>query len=225
MTSFLICTLVLLFSGLESVAAVSASPSGGLITRVVGEVSDRIVTSREVQINDALEKALDAPVKNATGVGSARFKILTGREPAFAISVSRALSEWAVFLESKAFAERAPPKAEAQKQTKLAFEFWAGRPEFARLEADEAEVRDMMERKLVAREFLRIKSEASQAPITDADAMSYFRRNRLKFGNLPFEDFRDNIKAFLAKQQSERRLKEWLEVLERKYKTRNFVSG
>ena len=196
----------------------STSTGPVVLSRVVGEVADHIVTSREVQINEALEQALGQPASQA-------LRFLTGREPAFSASVTRVLDEWAVYLEAQAFQHQAIPRSESQRRLKSALEVLSGRADWKRLEAVESELREQMERKLTARGFMDLKAEASQAPVTDADAQAYFKKNRLKFGNLPFDDFRDNIKAFLAKQQSERRLKEWYDVLGRKYRARNYVAG
>ena len=188
-----------------------------LITKVVGELSDRIVTSREIQINEALEQAISDKTSG--------LRIMSVKDPAFPGDVTRVLNEWAVYLEAQSFSAKPPLRAEAQKRLRAVLDVWTPRADWQSLEVSEGELREQMERKLLAKEFIRLKTDASQAPITDADASAYFKKNRLKFGNLPFEDFRENIKTFLAKQQTDRRLKEWFEVLNRKYRTRNYVSG
>ena len=219
----LLSILFFCFEPLVAKAALKPAPAEPvaapkLLTRVVGEISDRSITSREVQINDALEQAINGAKPDA-------LRVLSGRESEFSLEVTRVLHEWAVFLEAGAFAQKPIPKSEVLKTLKSALELWSARAEWKKLEASESELQSQLERKLLAREFVALKSEASQAPVTDADALAYFKKNRLKFGNLPFEDFRDNIKKFLARQQTDRRLKEWYEVLDRKYRARNFISG
>ena len=49
--------------------------------------------------------------------------------------------------------------------------------------------------------------------VTDAEAQQYFEDNRLKFGDLPGENFKENIKVFLTREQVNQRLGAWFEVL------------
>ncbi|MNY60610.1 hypothetical protein D3C86_1971860 [compost metagenome] len=59
--------------------------------------------------------------------------------------------------------------------------------------------------------------------ITDQEAQAYYDKNRIKFGSMPFSNFKENIKTFLAQQQLEERLRSWFEVIKRKYKVRNLL--
>lgn len=191
------------------------------ITRVVGEVGDHVLTSREVRINDAVAQATAG--KPATPEG---YRILIGQERFFPGEVAKVLDEWAVYLEAKALSSgESASKAEIARVVKLVQDLWAAKGMWMEMEVGEAELRALVERKLVAQEFERLKADPQLAPVSDEDAMAYYRKNRLRFGNLPFDSFKENIKAFLTKSQTDRRLAEWREVLRRKYKVRNFIAG
>ncbi|NJL24445.1 MAG: hypothetical protein HC902_04280 [Calothrix sp. SM1_5_4] len=56
------------------------------------------------------------------------------------------------------------------------------------------------------------------------EAQKYFDENRLKFGNLPFEKLKENIKAYLSKNHVDRRLKDWFDVLLSKYQVKNLIA-
>ena len=190
------------------------------ITRVVGEVGEHIMTSREVQMADVVEQAAFGRLPGQTSI-----RFLTGSEKSFSADVATALREWAIFLEAKSFGSGQVSRTELSKVIREVHEVTAAHPAWQALEPSADEIAEIVERKLVAKKFLRLKMESARLPITDAEAQAYFKKNRLKFGNLPFASFRENIKTFLIKQQTDRRLEEWLDVLERRYKVRNFIAG
>jgi hypothetical protein len=191
------------------------------VTRAVGEVGNRFVTSREVQINDAIEQALsDQPSEPGKG-----FKILSGQGREMPARVSQVLDEWAVYLEARNFSATEPNKLEVARVTKLILSKWENDASWKRLEVSGDELRLLIERKLTARGFVALKVDPATVLVTDDEAMAYFRRYRLRFGNVPFASVKDNIKAFLIKQQVDRRLADWRGVLRRRYKVRNFISG
>lgn len=198
------------------------------LTRVVGEIERpmersierTIVTSREVQINDAIEQAV-----YGRPLGQTQIRVLQGTEKSFAKDVQTVLREWVIYLEAKSFESGDVSHADLQKALRAVQDNVSHLPAWQGLEPSTAEVNDILERKLISKKFLRLKTDSAQVPISDAEAMAYFKKNRLRFGNMPFTSFRENIKTFLIKQQMDRRLHEWLDVLERKYKVRNFIAG
>lgn len=187
------------------------------VTRVVGEVGPRIVTSREVRINEAIGQVL-------RGAPSLK-RILSATDPNFPTQVLRVLDEWTVYLEAGEIGSKSTDKAEIQRLAKAVSDGWKSNSEWDKIEPSVAEIRDIVERKLVAQNLERLKSDASLVNVTDAEALQYYKKNRLRFGNMPFENFKDNIKTALVRSQTERRLFEWRSVLRRKYRVRNFVGA
>lgn len=100
-----------------------------------------------------------------------------------------------------------------------------GRSYWDGLDVSAVELKKFTQRKLVAKSFLKFKTTSMSGIISDQEAQAYFDKNRVKFGTTTFESFKNNIKAFLAQQQLEERLRAWFEVIKRKYKVRNFISG
>ena len=195
-------------------------PSIIVVTRAVAEVGERIVTSREVRYNDAIEQAITGKAPGAAG-----FRVLEGTEKTFPGEVTAILDEWIVYLEAKSLSSQPPTRIDINSAIKNVQEFWATKPGWSALEVSPEELRDAVERKLIAKDFEKLKSDPELSPVSDEDALSYFRKNRLRFGSLPFSTFKDSIKAFLVKSQTERRLAEWRDVLRRKYRARNFIAG
>lgn len=190
------------------------------VTRIVGEVGDQFVTSREVRINSAVDQAFRE--KPATEKG---YVIPDPAERSFAGETSRVLDEWAVFFEARSLGSGGISKTEVTRVVGLVQERWGSQAAWQSLEVGTEELRLMVERKLAADDFQKLKSDPALSPISDEEALSYYKKNRMRFGTLPFASFKENIKQFLVKTQIERRLSEWHEVLRRKYKSRNFISG
>jgi hypothetical protein len=218
----LIVTGFLLFGGmtiLDSGRFAAAAPiAAKLVTTAVGRVRDHVVTSREVQINNAIEQAL-SPAK------ASQIKILKDPDSAsFSKQVTSVLLEWVVFYESRSMAVAdvtGSEISEAQSRVKAKLGRAAA---WKALGTSESEAQKFIVRKLQAKKFIRFRADSSVVPVSDSEAERYFEQNRLKFGDLPFENFRTNIKSFLARQQVERRLKDWFEVLQAKYQVRNFLA-
>lgn len=215
-------------SGAAPATAAEKRPTMILLSRIVGEVGDHVVTSREVRINDAVERAMadQFPEKTLESAGLLDpGHVLSGNEKLFPTEVGRVLDEWVVYLEAKTLSTQPVAKADIAAGIKAVQDFWGAKAAWQELEVAADELREMIERKLISKGFVKLKTDPNLAPISDDEALTYYRKNRLRFGSLPFSSFKDSIKAFLIKSQTERRLAEWRDVLRRKYKVRNLIAG
>lgn len=195
---------------------VSAQAEKRLVSMTVGQVKEHVVTSREVLINQALELSLFPANKNKLQVEV--------ESQGFAKEVGNILLEWMVFMEAKSVSADPPPVKEISLAIDKAKASLNQKDEWRRLKVTAAEMQLAVERKLTAQKFIQFKVDTSVVPVTDTEAEKYFETNRARFGNLPFEKFKDNIKTFLNRQQVDQRLKDWFEVLQAKYSVRNFLS-
>lgn len=200
----------------SAAAPAAPAPKVTSVTRVVGEAGDRVVTSREVRLNHAIGQAL-AHVKEK--------KVLTLEDPSFPAEVLKVLDEWTVYLESLEVGTKLVDASEVARLSRVVGDYWKNDGAWERLEGSANEIREILERKLAAQSLEKLKGDTSLVTITDAEALQYYKKNRLRFGNLPFENFKDNIKSALIKNQTDRRLGEWRSVLRRKYRVRNFVGA
>lgn len=200
------------------------------VTRVVGDLKGHVLTSREVILSGLLDELFqeEKTLSEADFGGSN-----------FVVAVNRTLDEWVVYSEAKELnlvqvgsskpkssGKDKEPSAEEARSSQLveaAFKKMGSREVWKKIEPSPAEVRQAVSRKTSVRQFERLKAEAAQAAVTDTDALQYYRKNRLRFGGLPFENFKENIKKMLSRQQTEKRLTEWRMVLRRKYRARNSI--
>lgn len=199
-------------------AFAQAKKSPGFRSITVAQVSEHIVTSREVYLFYALNQLIDQePLDN---------KVLNIESDEFAREIRNTLQDWCVFLEARAF--QAVPVFEEDVQeimNKLIVKKWMQNPWQKQYEYSARELRDNLIRVMQARQLMQFRSQASSIPISDSDALKYYEENRFKFGDSKFDSVKDNIKSFLAKSQAEKRMHDWIELLKAKYQTKNYISG
>ncbi len=181
-------------------------------------IKGQLVTSRQVQIQNLIEVALynKSPKDN--------LKLLPIDSKGFAKATQDTLLETSVAMEAQNFnviyvAPEELDKAQAEALKVLTpLKIWKD------LDVLPQEFRIAVKNKVQAKKFIQFRAQSSVLPITDSEARRYFNENRLKFGSLPFENFKENIKSFLSRNQVERRLKDWFEVLLNKYQVKNLIA-
>jgi hypothetical protein len=184
----------------------------------VGTVKGEVVTSREVQIQNLLETALYP--KDAGN----QLKTLALDSKAFATVVKEALLEYAIALEAQNFNVAQVTTDERTRLERRALSKLKGSTDWKALKVSDKELERGLDRKVHAKKFVEFRSQSSVLPVTDGEALKYFNENRLKFGDLPFENFKENIKSYLGRTQVERRLKDWYDVLLNKYQVKNMIA-
>lgn len=187
------------------------------ITQVVGQAGDKVVTSREVQINYFAETTLFPDDKTRV---SSKLDI---NDKNFGRELTHALIEWIVFKEAEIFNTSAVPEDDITKSISVIKSAVSNndiRSYWDSLNVAPEELRDIVKRKLSAKKFIQFKTRASVVPVTDAEALQYFQKNRIRFGNAPFAQFKDSIKSLLAQDQANTRIRDWFELLQKKYRVR-----
>lgn len=197
-------------------------PAAEIITSAVGQVSDHVVTSREVLMSNIYERwRIASQSVDAAGKQPRPDWRPSLSSDVFRQATSSLLLEHTVAKEAESFSVAQVERDAIRKNTKDFLAAVAGFSEWKKLEASEGETEKMIERKMRAQSFLKFKTESAGVIVTEEDAKAYYEKNRMKFGNMPFSQFKDSIKEVLTKQILEDRLKEWFEVLRRKYRVRN----
>jgi hypothetical protein len=188
------------------------------MSMTVGRLDDRILTSREVQIQILLEKFLFENIKLA----ELRTDPLDSK--AFFNSINDSILEGVLTIEAKNFDVVQADDNELLKMQAKVSNGLTATSVWKKLEPTVSEWHGVLEHKIKAKHFVAFRRESSQLPVTDVEAKRYFEENRIKFGNLPFDNFRENIKSYLTRSQVDRRLKDWYEILKTKYRAKNFLS-
>jgi glutaredoxin-related protein len=192
-------------------------PSGEsiLISKVVGTAADQVVTSREVQIVNLLEKGL---------ISDKNLNLVVPEDTKFNVEVGQVLLEIVVQTESNLFEFEQINDQDFKTSVETINKNLGQSKEWKNLQVSSPELERFLKRKLIAKRFIKVKSDSMKGFITDSEAKDYFDKNRLKFGQVPFVQFKENIKTFLTQQQLEERLKAWFEITKKKYKVKNYTN-
>jgi hypothetical protein len=192
-------------------------PKTEVVSEAAAQAGTHVVTSREVQISYALDQALATPLKKMTDAE----KKIWWTEPkadSYTKALAQVLLELVVQMEAENFSIGQASPEDMQNLEKHAQEHLKGWKPWQELEVSQLELQQMLMRKLRAKNFLKFKTDSSGVQISDEEAKKYYEKNRVKFGNLPFSQFKDNIKQVLAQEQLQDKLKDWFEILKRKYR-------
>lgn len=181
-------------------------------------VRGQVITSREVQIQNLLEAALYDKTPRA------KFKLLSIDSKAFNKATQDTLLETVVALEAQNFNVIQLSPEEVHEAEKRSFKLFKDDKIWKSLQVSPHELEKGLRRKIQAKKFIEFRRQSSVLPVTDNEAQRYFNENRLKFGTLPFENFKENIKSYLSRAQVERRLKDWYDVLLNKYQVKNLIA-
>lgn len=222
--SILLIALVLLLSwshaevGEEKRLRSPAQATGVIDSASVAVVGGQVITSREVQIFGVLTKALASKVKPDNKIRDS-WVVSYGGE-AFTRILSQFLVDQVVALEAETFSVSEVSEKDIQLAKEHILNMTRSWPAWKRLDVSDRELVTILQVHLRAQAFLKFKSESSGVLVSDSEAQEYYEKNRVKFGNLPFEKFKDSIKDVLAQEQLEEKLKDWFELLKRKYRVR-----
>ena len=187
-----------------------------LISMTVGRANERTFTSREAHMQHLLEQSLQP--------GKTSFEKQGEDSKIFFDQVEKLILEFLISEESKNFSTVRLSDEEFQQGVKRVPEGLFKSPAWKSIEPSQEEWKEVLRRKFQAKKFIQFRAQSSVIPVSDVEAKRYFDENRMKFGNLPFEQFKENIKVFLRRSQVEQRLKDWYDVLRSKYRSRNYLS-
>ena len=188
-----------------------------LVSTGVGVVRGQVVTSREVDALTLIGLSLADSTKD-------KFKNPPLDSKVFAKNVQETLIEAAIALEAQSFNVVQLSGDEVTNAEKKVRSSLKTVPAWKGLKVTDLEFRSWLKRKLQAKKFIQFRAQSSVLPVTDIEAQKYFNENRLKFGNLPFENFKENIKTYLSREQVDRRLKDWYDLLLNKYQVKNLLA-
>lgn len=194
-----------------------------LVSRAVGQVADHVITSREVILSGVIERYMYALQDRPAEAFRREEKLswfLKNDSEDFRAQLSRVMLDIMVNIEAETLSVAEVKESDVQlKTTRFMIDF-AGFSEWKKLGPTKEEVQRLVRRKLRSRAFLQFKTETSGALVSDDEAHAYFEKNRMRFGNYPFQQFRNTIKEVLAQQRLESRLKDWFEILKKKHRVR-----
>lgn len=141
----------------------------------------------------------------------------------FPSEVTSFLLEQMLYLESQEFAKNEISEGELKGVVRRFFLATEDSQNWGFLKPSEIEVTELAKKKMLAQKFLDFKSEAFTDPISEATLKAYYDSNQNRFGFRGFEQVKDRIRIFLSKEKVAGRMKDWIDVLQKKYGARNYL--
>ena len=185
--------------------------------KLVGEVDQKVITSRDVEAYNLVTRILE-------GGSTAPLKL---NDSEFNIACDRFIVETMVFGEAQSFgiAKLTDEEVDAVYKTvkskvneaslKNRWQAWG---------FSDSQLKHFVTMHLRAEKLIRYRSESSTSQVSDEEARDYFDKNKVKFGTTDFDSFKPTIKKFIARRNSEARMKEWLDILKKKHKVKKLYS-
>jgi hypothetical protein len=198
-------------------SALAPKPKGEVFSEAVAQAGPHVVTSREVQISHILDQALAHPAKKLNEADRKAWWI-DSKSEAYSKSLAQVLLELVVQMEAENFSVGKVSQEDLQAYEKHSLDLVKGWGQWESLEVSPVEMQKILQRKMRAKNFLKFKTDSSGVQISEEDAKRFYEKNRVKFGNAPYSQYRDTIKEALAQEQLQGTLKEWFEDLKRKYR-------
>jgi hypothetical protein len=200
-------------------APVVQESASKIVSAAVGQVGGQVLTSREVQISYAVDQFLLTQGALKKDADRLAWVVATDSE-GFRAHLSRMMLEFLIKMEAESFSVAQVPPEEAKAEMNSIKEGMKDWPLWKTWEVGDTELEQLLFRRKMAKNFLKFKTESSGVVITDLEAKAYFDKNRVRFGSAPFAQFKEGIREVLAQQQLEDKLKDWFEILKRKYRVR-----
>lgn len=189
-----------------------------LISKPVGEVNGHIVTSREVQLNYLVERALIwSPKKFLSSSHRLDVDSVTFRN-----ELNGVFLEWVVDLQAQLMSIASVPEADLQQAIQIVkmiekTKVW---PDVL---ATREELRGTIVRKLRAKRFIKERAEASQVEPTDEEVREFYESNRALFGSLSYDKNIERIRRLKRRQDAGQRLQDWFRNLQQQYQVKSYL--
>ena len=182
-------------------------------------VGDKVITSRMVKINYLCRQSLQDKEFSKKMEAQQLTAMQDGTE-LFEKELKEVMLESVVAFEANSFAVGSLDNEELKAGVANLVKNLQGLKIYQELGVTEKELESTYLRQVQSKQFLKVKTENSEVKVSDEEALKYFEKNKVKFGALPFEQFKENIKHVLSREKMEESLKDWFEILKRKYKVR-----
>jgi hypothetical protein len=189
-----------------------------ILSVTVAQVAEQVITSREVMISAALDQGQLLKSQTPSKVKLEPLPQLGS--DAFANQLSMLVLEHLVILEADSFSIAQISQEEVTHEAQALTELFKDWSEWKKLEVTANELEAQVSRSMRAKNFLRYKTESMGLHISEQETRDYYQKNRVKFGNLPFEKMKDSIREYLSQRNIETKMKDWVQILKKKYRVR-----
>jgi|GEM_PF-5476457 len=217
--------------GLGLCCSVAVARSVGPGSQALAQVGEEVLTTRHLELDFLIDryqlvnKGSSAPSATPnstpnTNQGHVWEELNLQNRAVVDAALSKSLLDAMVVREADALGSATIRKEQIESMVADIEKTYRGFAQWKRLGITNDELQNAVLRHLRANEYLQLKTASMGIVIPDEMAQKYFEANRSRFGGLPFAQFKEAIQESLAQAQLEVKLKDWVEILKRKYKVR-----
>ncbi len=185
------------------------------VTEALGQAGEVVITSRDIQLGHFIETFLTQYSEKSKII---KFKALEGETPEFSQALGQSLLELVVQMEAENFSVGPVNNQEKEELMTKFIEATKNQFSYAQFEFSQKEVDLIFYRKLRSRNFLKFKTETTGVNVGDEEIQQYFNKNSVKFSGISLSQVKENIRDLLSRQFVEAKLKDWFDILKRKYR-------
>ena len=179
---------------------------GKVLIVALAQVKDHVITSREIDIHEALSPVLDYDFDS--------FKNISPRD--------QVIKEWLLFYEALGFYSHPVKNSEQIKKMKQAKKQALQSGIWGKLKMKDDELKEKVKRHLEARRLYSFKKKASKLPISAFEVENEYKTNKTHYQSMSPDEAKAQISKNLGQKKLEKHLNEWFDVLEQKYKVHYF---
>lgn len=177
-----------------------------ILIATVAQVKSHVITSREVAIHKSIDNVLGKRLANFSDEGPEE----------------QVIREWLLFFEASTFYNTKVQNKKVSEYLGVAKKRLGKSGKWKKLSVSESEMKEKIRRRLEANRLYNFKKKASILPVSLAEIETEYTQNRIRYGNQSFEEVKDKIRKNKIDMNLKRRMEQWFQVLEQKYKVQRF---
>jgi|GEM_PF-2251850 len=180
-----------------------------VLLATVATIDKEVLTTRDVQISQVLDGLLkNEPIRSKKN------------EP-----IESLIEERLLFREAKEFYGAKFVDSNLDKTlsaVKKSLDTVAGWDD---LTVSDKELRSILNLKAKARRLVKFKKDSAKLPVSDSEVEAEYKQNRIFYGSQSLEEVKEKIRAQKFKENFNRRVDSWFQILFQKYKVVRLTKG
>lgn len=194
------------------------------VTAAAGQVGREVVTSRRVQLSTFIDRwSLLPPEKRGSlPAGEIGEWAISSEGEEFKGQLSSLMLEMMVAAESEGFESSPKDAADFRAPAEKLMKDLGHAPAWKKLEVELKEVEALLLVKERSKGFLKVKMESGDARIPETEVRASYEKQKSKLGGMAYDDVKAVLRDRLTQEAQLDRLKDWFEILKRKYRVQYF---
>jgi hypothetical protein len=180
-----------------------------VLLRTEAQVKDHVITTREIKIHELLNPLLTGKIEN-----------FENDSP-----LEQIIKEWLLYIEASTFYNTKILNKDIESKASALKKNITLQAKLNELSVTEQEIKDKIKRTLEADRLYTFKKKASVLPVPLSEIESEYSQNRIRYGNLNFEEAKNQIRNNKIQENLLSRLIQWFSILEKKYKVQRFSNS